>query len=581
MPALAREWRVVPPAPVPAAAELGRALGLSRATAALLCSRGLTDAPAVRRFIEPRLSDLGDPHRLPDIPAAVTRLLQALQRGEHMVVFGDYDVDGITSTALLVRVLRALGGRVEPFLPLRLEEGYGLGVDALHRCIEQHHPRLIITVDCGTGSVAAVREAAKLGVEVIVTDHHDPGAEIAPALAVVNPKRGEDPGLQSLAGVGVTFKLCHALLKEARTAGGVAAAGVDLRAHLDLVALGTIADIVPLREENRILARHGLLTLSRRGKPGLRALAAVAGVGETVDAYDVGFKLGPRLNAAGRLGDALKALELLLSDDEARCADLAEDLDAANRERQQIEAALLEEALSRVERTFDPGRDFGLVVAGEGWHPGVIGIVASRLVQRYGRPAVCIALNGGEGRGSCRSVEGFDLAGELRNCQRWLRKHGGHAMAAGLELEAGAVEEFRAAFYDRARCFADGRVLRPLLRIDAWLDLEEADDRLCGEIDQLRPFGCGHATPVWAARRLSVVGRPQVVGRKHLKFRVAAGSVIREAIAFGRGEDTLPEGQLDVAFQLRRDEFQGRSQLVLNVQDFRPAGALDAAPVSH
>ena len=568
---LEREWRVADCDPA-AARALAAALGLSRATSALLCSRGLHEPEAVRRFLEPRLSDLGDPFLLPAMQPAVERISRALAGGESVVVFGDYDVDGITSTALLTRVLRALGGRVEPFLPLRLEEGYGLGLDALHRCLEQFHPALIITVDCGTGAVEAVREAAARGVDVVITDHHEPGPEIAPAVAVVNPKLGEPSALHQLAGVGVAFKLCHALLKKLRGAGGAAAGDLDLRRHLDLVALGTIADIVPLRDENRILARHGLQVLSGTDKVGLRALAEVAGLRGPADAYDVGFRLGPRLNAAGRLGDALNALELLLSPDPARCADLAQLLDGANRDRQQIEGDILTEALSSVERAFDPDRDFGLVVAGAGWHPGVIGIVASRLVQRYGRPAVCLAVGDGSARGSCRSIEGFDMAAELQACHDLLRKHGGHAMAAGLEMEAGQVDAFRSRFNAAAARFAGGRRLLPVQKIDAWVDLEEADDRLLEELDRLRPFGCSHATPVWAVRSVQLVGKPQMVGKGHVKFRVAGGALIRECIAFGRGEAPWPNGPLDLAFQLRRDTFQGRSQLMLNVQDIRSAG---------
>jgi single-stranded-DNA-specific exonuclease len=567
-----REWRIADSDPA-AARVLAGVLGLSRAAAALLCGRGLQEPDAVRRFLEPRLSDLGDPFLLPAMRPAVDRIRRALAGAESIVVFGDYDVDGLTSTALLTRVLRALGGRVEPFLPLRLEEGYGLGVDALHRCLEQFRPGLIITVDCGTGAAEAVREAAARGVDIVVTDHHEPGPEVAPAVAVVNPKLGPPSSLHQLAGVGVAFKLSHALLKELRSAGGAGAGDLDLRRHLDLVALGTIADIVPLREENRILARHGLQVLGGTDKVGLRALAEVAGLRGPVDAYDVGFRLGPRLNAAGRLGDALNALELLLSVDPARCADLAQLLDAANRDRQQIESDILAEALASVEGAFDPDRDFGLVVAGAGWHPGVIGIVASRLVQRYGRPAICLALGAEGARGSCRSIEGFDMAAELQACHDLLRKHGGHAMAAGLEMEAQHVDAFRTRFNAAARTFAGGRRLLPVQKVDAWVDLEEADDRLLEELDRLRPFGCAHATPVWAARNLRVVGKPQTVGKGHVKFRVAGGALIRDCIAFGRGDAPLPAGPLDIAFQLRRDTFQGRSQLMLNVQDVRAAAS--------
>jgi single-stranded-DNA-specific exonuclease len=538
--------------------------------ARLLWARGCRDAESVDHYLNPRLSALGDPFVLPGLRVAVERIWRAIDAGERIAVFGDYDVDGITSTALLVQVLRQLGAQATPFLPHRLEEGYGLGPEALHRCLETCTPSLIVTVDCGTGSVDAVREAAQRGVDVIVTDHHHPGEALAPAVALVNPKLGADEAIQMLAGVGVTFKLCHGLAKYGRELGRATAA-LDLRPHLDLVALGTIADIVPLVGENRILARHGLNQLNQTANPGLQALIEVAAIEDRIDAYEVGFRLGPRLNAAGRLGDAQRALDVLLGGEGVDVVALAEELDRSNRERQEIEAGTVKEALEELEARFDPARDFGLVVGRMGWHPGVVGIVASRLLQRFHRPVAVVALTDEGGRGSCRSIEGFDMMAGLNACAEELAKFGGHTMAAGLELKPGRLDAFAARFNEAARQLLAGRDLRPVQRIDAWMGLDEVDDALADALDRMRPFGVGNATPVWGARGVRVVGAPRVVGKGHLKLLLAAGSRQIEAMGWGMGERALPEGPLDVAFQIKRDRFRGQERLVLHLQDLRPA----------
>lgn len=571
-PRLERIWRTVATDDAQVA-ELANLRGLPRPLARVLVERGCADSVAADRFLQPRLSDLTDPFLLPAVGAAVDRIWQALDRGESIVVFGDYDVDGITSTALVTQVLRQLGGKVQYFLPHRMEEGYGLSLDALARCMEEFHPQLIVTVDCGTGSVAAVKEAARHGVDVVITDHHSPGAEIAPAIAVVNPKLCGHAGLQALAGVGVAFKLCHALLKRGRDAGRNQVSAIDLKLQLDLVALGTIADIVPLTGENRIFARHGLRQLNQTANIGLKTLVEVAGVKGPVDAYEVGFRIGPRLNAAGRLGDAQLALELLLGGTEERLRELAGYLDASNRERQGIEAAMVEQAVAELDVAFNPDAMFSLVVAKQAWHPGVVGIVASRLVQRYYRPTVVIALEEGSGRGSCRSIEGFDVVSALSECSAYLKKFGGHKMAAGLELDADKIEEFRSAFNRLAVERLRGMELRPVQRVDAWMDLADADDRLWRGLEELRPFGLENPTPVWGTAGVCVVGRPRQVGKGHLKLQLAAGGVQREAIGWGMADRPLPEGSLDICYQLKRDSFMGQEKLVLILQDFRASSA--------
>lgn len=547
------------------AARLAAALGIPLPLAVVLAARGLAEPETAQRFLNPRLDNLADPTDLPDMGRAVERILRAVKTRERIVVFGDYDADGVTATALLTRFLRGLGAETVPFLPLRLEEGYGLGVDALQRCLEAHRPRLVITVDCGTGSVAAVRAAAEAGVDVVVTDHHEPSGEIAPAAAAVNPKLGSGEEAKLLAGVGVAFKLAWAL---------AARAGADPRQvfrYLDLVAVGTVADVVPLRGENRVLVHYGLRQLNNNPLPGLRALIEAAEVQGEVGEYHLGFVIGPRLNAAGRLGDAQVALELLMGDDADAAEPLAKQLDRGNRERQGIEAGILDEALTEIQ-SLDLDRHAGLVLARRGWHPGVIGIVASRIVGRYGRPVLMISINeDGTGRGSGRSIEGFNLVENLSACRAQLVRFGGHAMAAGLEVEEKCVPAFREAFSRRvAECISPDQ-LRPVQKIDAWLDLADADERLYQSLETLRPFGCGNPRPVWAASRVRVLGQPRILKEKHLKMRVVSGSAQRETIGFNLAGQPLPDGPMDIAFTLDMNSWNGRETLQLKLEDFRPA----------
>ncbi len=563
-------WKFAP-VDEPRANRLASELNMPAAAARLLASRGFTDSDEARAYLQSRLSSLGDPYELPDIEKAADRIWQAIDRGETIAIYGDYDVDGVSATALMVTALTAWGAKVFPFLPLRLEEGYGLSEDGLGRCIAEHDPKLMVTVDCGTGSSAAVRAASAKGIDVVITDHHSIPSELAPALAVVNPKRSKNEALHVLAGVGVAFKLCHAMAKQQRER----AKGFDLKSQLGLVALGTIADIVPLKGENRLLAKTGLKILSETPSIGIQALKKVSGIESEVDVYEVGFRLGPRLNAAGRLGDALNALRLLLTEDAEEAEEIAGQLDASNRERQDVEKAMAEEALAHWEEKFDPARDFAVVASGTGWHPGVVGIVASRIGQRFYRPVVCVALEGDSGRGSCRSIEGFDVVEALRACADLLKKFGGHAMAAGLEISAKNLPAFARRFNKVARERLQGRELRPIQRIDASIALAEADMSLLNALDQMRPFGVGNLTPVWAARGVVVAGRPRIVGQGHLKFRVAQGGIQRDAIAWQWGGRELPEGPLDIAFQVKKNSYMGRETIDLQIQDVRAAGAAE------
>lgn len=569
----AKVWEA-PASECASAACLADALAVPLPIACALERRGFEAPEPARRYLDPRLQDLGDPFALPAMMTAVARIAKAIETREKILVFGDYDADGVTATALMVTVLSRLGAMVEPFLPRRVEDGYGLGPDVLQRALGQSQPGLVITVDCGTGSAEAVQLARERGIDVVVTDHHEPGATLAPAVAVINPKLGAPPAMRNLAGVGVAFKLCQALVRRMD-----AVAAVDPLNYLDFVAVGTIADIVPLLEENRILARHGLAWLNQRGALGFQSLVAAAGVKGRLDAYHVGYLLGPRLNAAGRLGDAHAALELLLSDHLPRARSLAAQLDAANRERQEVESAIVREAEAQLSAAFDPQAHYGLVVAHRDWHTGVIGIVASRLSARFQRPVIVISVDAeGRARGSGRSIPGFDLLESLGQCAEALHKFGGHTMAAGLELDASRLEDFSRRFNQVAADRLRHTDLRPRQPIDAWIELAEADETLLAAQERMSPFGHGNPAPVWAARGVRVVGTPRVVGQKHLSLRLAVGRVEREAIAFGMGSRNVPSGFLDVAFHLQMNRYGGRETLQLNVQDWRAQSAAAAAP---
>ena len=505
--------------------------------------------------------------------AAVTRIWEAIRGKSPIVVYGDYDVDGVTSAALMSLVLTRLGARVTRYLPSRMEEGYGLNPEAVARCIEGDKPGLIVTTDCGSGAHEAVAAAQAAGVDVVVTDHHELSGSAVAAVAVVNPKLGDDPSARLLAGVGVAFKVCHALLKRGREKRWKAAESVDLREMLDLVALGTVADVVPLMHENRILVRHGLAQMNRRERIGLAALADVAGSSGELGTYHVGYVLGPRMNAAGRMGNAGDALELLLTGDAGQARELAVRLDAANQERRKIEADMMQAAIRRIDASHDPSSHFGIVVGEVGWHVGVLGIVASRLVNRYGLPAVVVGFDeNGQGRGSCRSIEGFDLLAGLKSCDAHLDRYGGHEMAAGLEITRERFGGFQESFLKACEGRLRGRELDKALRIDGWVTLPEVLDKPFMDITRrMGPFGEGNREPVWACRHVQVIGSPRQVGDKHLKFRVGSGPDSCEAIGFNMADRLaeFPEGPLDIAFNLRTNTYLGRTSPQLHLEDFR------------
>jgi single-stranded-DNA-specific exonuclease len=558
-------WIIAPPEDLNGGAISWSKVCGSECVARLLLRKGFHSLEDVENFLRPRLGSLSDPYLLPQMHTAVSRILAALNRRERIVLFGDYDVDGVTSLALLNEMLRVYGATPELFLPLRREEGYGLSRESVERCLEQHRPQLLIAIDCGTSSVDEIAELKKRGVDVIVLDHHEPKSALPDCVAIVNPKLTEC-GFDYLASVGIVFKLCHAVLKTRRLA------GFDLKSKLDLVALGTVADIVPMRGENRVLVQRGALEIARTSRIGLRKLMEVAGVQQPILPDSIGFRLGPRLNAAGRLSTAEKSLRLLVTQDESEAAVLAEELDQQNRERQEVEQQVFAAAVERIDSHFDAARDAAIVVGARGWHPGVLGIVASRIVRKYHRPAIVIGFDeNGIGKGSGRSIEGLNLVEALNHCADSLDNFGGHEMAAGLALREEKFDRFAKAFCSAARELLSDEALQPCLRLDHELAFTDIDVEFLRWHEMLQPFGNGNRQPLFLAREVEPVAPPRVMNEKHLLFRLRQGGRHRRAIYFNGAANQLPPAPWDVAFRIRADEYEGETLVAMHVEAVRAA----------
>ncbi|MGA2176705.1 MAG: single-stranded-DNA-specific exonuclease RecJ [Verrucomicrobiota bacterium] len=557
--------------------ELADALHISPLLAQCLLNRDLRQPELLARFLTPRLKNLADPFLLPNMAAAVERLLIARERNELLVIFGDYDVDGVTSTALLVECLGALGWRVEPFLPHRLEEGYGLSRDGIDRCLRSFPTRLLLAVDCGSNALDVITQLRSDGIEVIVLDHHQVSCPPPPAVALVNPQLGGD--FQELCSAGLAFKLVHALVKRMREQ-SLAAAVVDLRAQLDLVALGTIADLVPLLGENRILAAAGLERLNATPRPGLIALKSVAASPPVLGSYEVAFQLAPRLNAAGRLEDAQGALRLLLTPEPAEAQSLARSLDERNRRRREIERAICAEITAAVRARFHPENQFVIVEGRAEWHVGVVGIVASRVLQEFYRPTIVLGGEGEVWRGSGRSIEGFDLAASLRACEEFLLRHGGHAMAAGVSVLPAKVPLLRERLNQIARATLRPEQLRPTLKLDAEAPLSGLGLEQVEELARLDPTGQGNPVARLAVRGLSHRRPPQRMGKEnqHVKLRVTDGRHTLEAVWWNCGRAALPENTFDIACAPAVNCFNGTRSVQLKVLDWQPSGAAIPGP---
>jgi single-stranded-DNA-specific exonuclease len=575
MNAVSHRWTVLPNQPS-AESLLANGLKISPLLARILVQRGHDTPEKAELFLNPRLKNLGDPFALGSLREAAARVWQAIERGERIVIYGDYDVDGVTSTAMLFRVLRAFGGTVSHFLPRRMDEGYGLSADGIERCIEETKPQLLIAVDCGTTASKEIAELKRRGVEVIVLDHHSAGGEL-PSCLLINPKVETRTaelearnGAYHLATVGLVFKLCHGFLKLGREL-GKPVQEFDLRQYLDLVAVGTVADVVPLEGENRILVKAGLDQLARTTNVGLRTLKDIAGIPERLNPHHIGFQIGPRLNAMGRLSDALVSLELLLTEDPARAQELAATLDQCNRERQEIEQRTFEQALARLDGV-NP-LPLSIVLAQEGWHIGVIGIVAARVMRQFHRPTAIIGLDSnGAGKGSCRSVEGFPIVDALRRCEKLLTRFGGHQAAAGFSIEAKNVEAFRVQLETVAREMLNGETLLPTIRACADVPLHSITPELMNELAMLEPFGTSNPQPVFVAHAVPLRSAPRTVGTGHLKLWLGDRGQSFDAIKFGVGDWQPKSDRVDIAFTPHWNEYQGKRTIQLKMMDVRETG---------
>jgi single-stranded-DNA-specific exonuclease len=533
----------------------------------LLAQRDPGSEEDVQRFLQPKLQGLTDPFLLPNMAAAVERLLQAVDRKERVVLYGDYDVDGVSSLTLLRTVLRAYGLDPRCFLPLRMEEGYGLSPEGLQRCLEDGGADLLVAVDCGTTASREAEWLASQGIELIILDHHEPDPNRVPqCAALVNPKLGS--AFHFLCSAGVVFKLGHAMAKRRPNP------SLDLKSQLDIVALATVADIVPLVDENRIFVRKGLEQLELRKRPGLAALIEVAGVKSPLDSMDLGFRLGPRLNAAGRLDTAQTALDLLLSEGRDEAMALATALDRQNRERQEVEHLMQQQAQALADVLASEGHA-GLVIASEGWHPGVVGIVAARLTRRYHRPVFVIAVDeNGLGKGSGRSVEGLSLVAALDACRDLLVAGGGHDAAAGLSLHRDRLAEFSVRFHEHIRSQIRGSELEPKLYLDAETRLSDLTLEFLDAYELLQPFGQGNARPVFLARGVQPVNEPRLLRERHWKFEFYQEGTVKGGIWFNGAHDPLPPPPWDIAFYVDRNTFRGETHVQLLVQAMRTsAGA--------
>ena len=549
-------------------------LKISSLLARLLVLRGLADLGSAKSYLSSSLrADLPSPSLMADMDAAVERLVHAVQQNERIGIWGDYDVDGTTGASVLVSFLREVGAVPIFHVPHRIEEGYGLNVEGLKR-LKERGVGLVVTVDCGISNGHEIEAARGMGLDVIVVDHHQPPDPLPPAMAVINPHRPDClfPD-KDLCAAGLAFYLVIGLRAKLREAGWFAACGdPDIRRHLDIVALGTIADMVALRGVNRTLIRRGLAELGTSARPGVVALKQVAHMPTgAISAGQVGFQLGPRINAAGRVDYGIKVVELLTTDSSEVALRIAQELEEHNRERRVIEAAVLKHALVQAEACMNGAERYSLVLGGEGWHPGVLGIVASRVVERFYRPTVIIGFSAGAGKGSARSIRGFHMVEGFRHCADLLVKFGGHEYAGGLSIKTDNLEAFAAMFESVARACLAPEHLIPLLEIDAELNFAEMGNPLMRELEILKPFGVGNPEPLFVTRAVEVCDRKIFSAGARFRFR-QDGRVIG-AVAFGAGEQFpgAPGTTIDVAYRLTENEWNGTSTAAMKIVDARPA----------
>jgi len=566
-------WSLAPSQPL-LTGQLIRELPLSPLMAQCLVNRGVTSKAEVSEFLNPRLKLLADPFLIPNMDAAVERLWKARENNERLLIYGDYDVDGVSSTALLVEMLTELGWTVQSHLPGRFDDGYGLSAVALEKCLEQFKANIVLAVDCGSTAVEAIEFLNERKIDVLVLDHHQVSTPPPEPLAMINPQLIDNyPNFQELCSVGLAFKLAHALVKRGRQEGLQKERDLDLKQYLDLVALGTVADLVPLTGENRKLVRSGLEQLGETTRPGLLALKKVANVSKPVTVFNIGFHLGPRLNAAGRMDNPDAALNLLLARDHYEAEKAADTLDNYNRERREIERDISTQAVESVRQRFDPVNDFVIVEGNMEWHLGVIGIVASRVMREFYRPTFILASDGDGWKGSARSIEGFDLAEAMRGCDDLLNDHGGHAMAAGVSVKPGRLDAFRERINEIAKKNITLDMFQPPLKLDAGTDLSELTVVHIEEMRQLEPLGQGNPEIQFLVAGLTLSSPVYRMGRdkQHAKFWVTDERGACEVVAWNLKPEDEPKDTFDIAVAPQINDFNGRRSVQLKLIDCRPA----------
>ncbi len=547
--------------------DMMREFRIPRPVARVLYNRGIIEKEDVKRFLYPKTDYLLDAFLLKDMSIAVQRVIQALREREKILIYGDYDVDGITAVSLLYLFLKDLGGEIVYYIPDRSSEGYGISIAGIEEA-SKLGCSLIISVDCGITSVEEVEHAHLANIDIIISDHHEPGEQLPSALAVLDPKRlDDDYPFKDLAGVGVAYKLAQGIVEQL----GLHKSYIEK--YLDLVAIGSAADIVPLIGENRILVKIGLDKLNTNGQEGLTALIRTAGLNlGSVDVSQVIYGLAPRINAVGRLGHAQPAVELLITRNQQYAFKIASILEEENRQRREIDLKTLNEALSIIEYEFDPQNDYVIVLASADWHPGVIGIVASRLIEKYYRPTVMITIEDDIGKGSARSIPNFDLHLALKSCSDLLLQYGGHKYAAGLTIYKSKIPEFKVRFNEVAKSMLKPEDLIPKIKIDDELEIDELNSELTRMLSMLAPFGPKNSKPCFISQNLEVFGSPRIVGNNHLKFRVRKDGCVFDAIAFNRAEDTqyIKNGDhIDLVYNIEENVWMDRSTIQMLVRDFK------------
>ncbi len=563
-----QKWELYEEVPRERIENLGREAEIPPLIARVLHNRGLKTAQSITDFFNPTTALLHDPFRMKDMDRAVERILRALQEKEPITLYGDYDVDGITAVSMLYLFFRDLGGAVHAYIPDRQVEGYGLSEQGIREAASRGKG-LVISVDCGITSPAEARLAKALDLDLIISDHHEPAERLPEALAVLDPKRPDCPyPFKDLAGVGVAYKIAQGILAAMKI-------GEDyLEKYIDLVALGTAADIVPLVEENRVFVKEGLDKINFHPEVGIESLVEIAGLKpDRIEVGHIVFGLAPRINAVGRLGNALRAVRLLVTREKAEARKIAEVLEQENRRRKEIDNTTLREAIAEIEGSFDPQTTRSIVLARDNWHSGVIGIVASRLIDRYYRPTVMISIEENIGKGSARSIEGFDIFNALKSCGDCLLQFGGHKYAAGLTIEASRIPEFRQRFDEIARKTIPDIDLHPKLKIDAEIGLDQITAEVVASLERFAPFGPGNYRPNFLSRNLEVVDPPRVVGSNHLKFRVQQHREVFDAIGFNLGDDIycVDRGMrtLQMVYAIEETEYMNRRTVQLRIRDLR------------